>query len=175
MKMTFKKTLAVLTVLLMLCCILTVPLTTRKAESVQPCEEHEIWDGSIAESFAGGNGTEESPYLISTGSELAYLAQQTNNRSLSEDMYFKMSADIYINDIENWENWKTQPPSNEWTPIGIIDSSYDDPFFPFLGHFNGAGFKVFGIYINNPESGNQGLFGYNYGTISNVGVEASYI
>ena len=38
-----------------------------------------IWDGSIAAGFAGGSGTEDDPYLISYGSELAYLAQQVNS------------------------------------------------------------------------------------------------
>ena len=30
-----------------------------------------IWDGSIAAGFAGGSGTEDDPYLISNGSEMA--------------------------------------------------------------------------------------------------------
>ena len=37
-----------------------------------------VWDGSVATSFAGGSGTQDDPYLISNGAELAYLAQITN-------------------------------------------------------------------------------------------------
>lgn len=33
----------------------------------------EIWDGSVADSFAGGSGTEDDPYLISNGKELAFF------------------------------------------------------------------------------------------------------
>jgi len=47
----------------------------------------DIWDGSIATEFAGGNGTEEEPYLIKTASQLAYLS--------------KGLAQIYICSIEN--------------------------------------------------------------------------
>ena len=35
----------------------------------------EIWNGTIANNFAGGRGTQEDPYQISNGQELAYLAQ----------------------------------------------------------------------------------------------------
>jgi|GEM_PF-4908336 len=48
---------------------------------------YDIGDGSIATGFAGGNGTEEEPYLIKTASQLAYLS--------------KGLAQIYICSIEN--------------------------------------------------------------------------
>ncbi|MDO4568054.1 MAG: hypothetical protein Q4B99_03745, partial [Clostridia bacterium] len=33
----------------------------------------EIWDGTIATSYAGGTGTQDDPYLIENGAQLAYL------------------------------------------------------------------------------------------------------
>ena len=66
-----------------------------------------IWDGSIAAGFAGGSGTEDDPYLISNGSELAYLAQQVNSGRPYENVHFKLTNDIYLNDTTDWELWGT--------------------------------------------------------------------
>ncbi len=55
--------------LLLLAAIL-LPFTTMSAQ--------DVWDGTVATEFAGGTGTESDPYLIETGAQLAYLAQQTN-------------------------------------------------------------------------------------------------
>ena len=64
-----------------------------------------IWDGSIAAGFAGGSGTEDDPYLISNGPELAYLAQQVNSGNRYENVHFKLTNDIYLNDTTDWELW----------------------------------------------------------------------
>ena len=66
-----------------------------------------IWDGSIAAGFAGGSGTEDDPYLISNGPELAYLAQQVNSGNRYENVHFKLTNDIYLNDTTDWELWGT--------------------------------------------------------------------
>ena len=36
------------------------------AATTAPTEGAEIWDGTVATEYAGGTGTEEDPYLIST-------------------------------------------------------------------------------------------------------------
>ena len=71
-----------------------------------------IWDGSIAAGFAGGSGTEDDPYLISNGSELAYLAQQVNSGNSYENVHFKLTNDIYLNDTTDWELWGTTGSSS---------------------------------------------------------------
>ena len=71
-----------------------------------------IWDGSIAVGFAGGSGTEDDPYLISNGSELAYLAQQVNSGNRYENVHFKLTNDIYLNDTTDWELWGTTGSSS---------------------------------------------------------------
>ncbi len=38
----------------------------------------DLWDGSTATSFYGGNGTEDDPYQIRTGAELMYFVSQIN-------------------------------------------------------------------------------------------------
>ena len=71
-----------------------------------------IWDGSIAAGFAGGSGTEDDPYLISNGSELAYLAQQVDSGNRYENVHFKLTNDIYLNDTTDWELWGTTGSSS---------------------------------------------------------------
>ena len=54
----------------------------------------ETADGGEAESvYAGGNGTAESPYLVSTAAALRAAAEATNNKGV----YYKLTNDIYIN------------------------------------------------------------------------------
>ncbi|MDO4544033.1 MAG: InlB B-repeat-containing protein [Clostridia bacterium] len=136
--------------------------------------EPEIWDGTIATGYAGGDGSKDSPYLIANGAQLAYLAQQTNSSlTYSTGKYFKLTADIVLNDASNRQSWgslddndEVIAPANAWTPIGA--GSY------FSGNFDGNYKTVSGVYING--GGNLGLFGACYGaTIQSVGVAESFI
>ena len=82
-----------------------------------------------------------------------------------------LTADIVINEnVLDAEGNLTESTDNllVWSPIGL---DYD---VKFSGSFDGQGHIVKGIYINTVNS-RQGLFGYNGGTIKNVGVTNSYI
>ena len=132
-----------------------------------------VWDGSVADGFAGGSGTEEDPYIIVTAVQLAYFAQSVNSGDRCYDTYIRMDSDIQLNDTTDWEHWGQTDengsiisPVNVWTPIG------DNQWFNCI--FDGNGHIVSGVYINN-EKNNQGLFGECNGTIKNVGVLDSYI
>ena len=128
----------------------------------------EVWDGSVAESFAGGSGTAEDPYLIADGAQLARFASMVNGGQTS--INGKLTADILLNDISNWTSWnESTAPANTWTPIG--NSSQ-----PFTGTLDGDGHSVSGIYINSTAD-YQGLVGIlgSGGTLQNLGVKASYI
>ena len=37
------------------------------------------WDGGASESFSGGDGSSENPYIISSADELAHLAEVVNS------------------------------------------------------------------------------------------------
>ncbi len=150
-----KKTISAWTaVLAVLVCAMFVVLPQRAAAVSA------VWDGTIAASFAGGTGTEADPYQISSGAELAYFAQATNDGTLATaDTYFKLTADIDLGDVE-------------WTPIGQYSSgNYFD------GMFDGGGHLITNLYISTSQSGN-GLFGrteYSYANcqINNVHVSGS--
>lgn len=128
----------------------------------------DIWDGTVAEDYAGGNGSSSSPYLIATPEQFARVAVQTNNGS-EKEKYYKLLNDIYLNDISYVKSWSTVPPANSWTPIGTSSVQ-------FTGYFDGGSHTVFGLYIST-EANYQGLFGSipQDHEFKNVGVEASYI
>lgn len=131
-------------------------------------EGTEIWDGSIASSFADGVGTEDEPYIIETASQLAYMA---NANQTFSGKYIKLANDIYLNDTEGWENWGTTPPANKWTPIGNETTK-------FCGIFDGDNHTIYGAYVL--QENYAGLFGYagdsyRFATIENLTIRDSYI
>lgn len=76
-----------------------------------------IWDGKNADSFAGGTGTAEDPFLIENGSQLYKMVAEYSNNDVSKkpadqavsQKYFKITKDInlgfktwYTNGVGNW-------------------------------------------------------------------------
>ncbi|MCI7233058.1 MAG: hypothetical protein MR546_03970 [Oscillospiraceae bacterium] len=114
------------------------------------------WDDSVAANFAGGNGTEANPYLISNAKELALLAEYVDLGNDTASTYYKLTEDIDVSG------------GSEWTAIGTNSNR-------FKGTFDGGGHTVSGININKPDEKYQGLFGISTGTIKNVGIENSSI
>jgi hypothetical protein len=128
-----------------------------------------VWEGDIAETFVEGEGTEEDPYIINYGEELAYLAQLTNaNADLTKNKYFELGADIYLNDIMLNDEFELEgTPDNEWTPIGNSSNA-------FRGHFDGKDHIISGLYTNGGDY--RGLFGVVEGaTIQNLNIIDSYV
>ena len=194
MDKTIKKLLAAALALCLAMAVMPVSALPRVEAERTPADnaERAIWDGSIANGFAGGTGAEDDPYLIANGAQLAYLAQQVNSGAdRFSNKYLKLTADIYLNDTSNWESWGSgAAPANEWTPIGfgLRDGSYY-PYFDFRGCFDGNGHTVHGMYINTTacseyvdswshEAPRYGLFGnapYYNAEIHNLNVETSYL
>src|SRR5574344_2616613 len=96
-KMTkFQKTLGVILIMLFgLALSFGIP-TLARFKNRTTLNNIAVWDGSIATGYKSGSGTEEDPYVISNGSQLAYLSEQlkTNNY---ENTYFKLEKDIVLN------------------------------------------------------------------------------
>lgn len=109
------------------------------------------WSTSYyASSFAGGTGSQSSPYLISTPEQLARVAYVTNNNSVTKK-YFKLTNNINLSKVDSSGNFVL------WKPIGT--STY-----PFSGHFDGCGYEISGMRIKDfdSSSGAQGFFGCVY-------------
>lgn len=108
-------------------------------------QNSEVWDGTVAGAFAGGDGTEDNPYQIANAAQLAKLAQDVNNGNEYKDEYFVQTVDIDL----GGEN-KVQ-----WIPIGNL-------YGRFAGTYNGSFKKIHNLYINNPDDIGTlylGLFG----------------
>lgn len=129
------------------------------------------------ELFSGGDGTNASPYLISTYQDLVDLATYTNSGKTTSGKYFELTNDIYANNISNYENWGTTPPKNKFTPIGQDGIAFNSAARPFKGSFNGKGYIIYGLYIKSEQSDqNSGLFACISGaTVENVTIKNSYI
>ena len=118
--------------------------------------EEDVWDGSVADSFACGNGTEKDPFVIEKASQLAFLAQEVGRGTTYAGQYFVLEKDIDLNGIE-------------WTPIGTEKS-------PFKGNFNGKNHWLRNVKLTKADeytavyshgSFNQGRMGL-FGSCENV-------
>ena len=114
------------------------------------------WDGSIANAFAGGDGTVGSPYLIATGAQLARLASLINDTTDNAyyNKYYRLISDIDLASIN-------------WTPIGtMLDSSGNaQTTRAFQGNFDGNGYTIYNMSISSvkgPQYRYIGLFGCAY-------------
>ena len=109
--------------------------------------------------FAGGEGTEVSPYLIANKTHL-------NNVRNYLSVHFKLVNDIEFEDVDFVEGGAFYNNGAGFAPIGSDDSS------AFTGVFDGNGCAVKNLYINITSDSTvyAGLFGYNHGTIKNLGI-----
>lgn len=120
--------------------------------------ENEVALMSSTVSFAGGSGTEEDPYQVST-------PEQLNEVRNNLDKYF-----IQINDIDMSEAMSEGGAYYNsgvgWTPIG-------DDSTKFAGYYDGAGYTITGLYSKAKYTG---LFGYvNECTIKNVNLTGTIV
>lgn len=110
----------------------------------------EIWDGktNVADVQYDGNGdgSEDNPFLISNGAQLYKMVSES--KSDDGKLYFKLTGDIYLNDVSK-ANWKNNP--NKWYSTDAPDNYY------FGGVFDGAGYTIYGLYINGSNFA-TGLF-----------------
>lgn len=110
-------------------------------------ENYSEWDGKITDTDFSGNGTQGSPFLISSAAELAGLAAMVNSGTSYHDKYFRLETDIDL-------------MGHEWTPIGNRDEY-------FRGDFDGNGKVITNLTILDATDC-AGLFGFAKGTIRNV-------
>ena len=115
-----------------------------------------------AESYAGGKGTKEDPYLISSDLELAKLANDVNTGSskvMKSGEYFKLTKDI---DLKH----------GIWTPIGSTKCTKGNSDRYFSGIFDGDGHTIRNMHIEwDNETGKEaswGLFTRLYGNPENT-------
>lgn len=113
-----------------------------------------IWDGTSTEIYAAGSGTQADPYIIENAKQLAYLVKHdvidtaSNNTSFSMGKYYKLAADIYLNDVTD-PDWAKNSP-NSWYSVAFTQR--------FGGNIDGDGYTIYGLYYNG--TGVAGLIPY---------------
>ena len=131
---------------------------------VEPKVYGEEYNGKkfYAEKYAGGEGTKEEPYLISSDLELAKLARDVNTGSskvMKSGEYFKLTKDI---DLKH----------GIWTPIGSTKCTKGNSDRYFSGIFDGDGHTIRNMHIEwDNETGKEaswGLFTRLYGNPENT-------
>ncbi|URZ17432.1 fibronectin type III domain-containing protein [Clostridium felsineum] len=102
-----------------------------------------VENGVPAGEVAGGKGTANDPYIITT-------IQQLENIQCDPSAYYKLGSNIDLKGIN-------------WTPIGINSN------VEFTGTFDGNGYTIENLTTNRLGTDVTGLFGYvNNGTIKNL-------
>jgi hypothetical protein len=109
----------------------------------------EKWIDLRADGFFGGDGSADSPYLISDANQLAlmsYLINEDHSRFTGRNY-------LLISDIDL--------SGREWTPIAHI---YNYPIsemasLSFKGFFDGGGHSISGLTVRGEDSTHLGLFG----------------
>ncbi|MDR1573369.1 MAG: hypothetical protein LBS24_03570, partial [Clostridiales Family XIII bacterium] len=94
---------------------------------------HILASATIANVFSNGNGTSGDPYKIGTPEELAALTSLVNAGNTSYNAaHYELTADIDLSGL-----------GRDWVPIGTASD-------PFKGVIDGGGYKITGLYVNNP-------------------------
>ncbi len=110
------------------------------------------WDGSVADAYEGGDGTEGNPYQIATPQQLALLAQQTNTGT-GGDAHYILTDNICLNEEND---------SIDWPVIGK-ETSQNLPIY-FTGVFDGNGHTIERMIIRENHV-DAGLFGHTRGAV----------
>ncbi len=117
----------------------TIPANTIISSSTGVANSEITWSFTSLSVFAGGDGTEQSPYQIAT-------ADQLNNVRNYMDKNFTLISDI---DLSGYDNWN---------PIGGFGGEPS-----FSGTFDGNFHTISNLNINRPDENYVGLFGFNSG------------
>lgn len=123
--------------------------------------------------FAGGEGTEASPWRIETKQHLLNLARLTNHGWTFGNQFIEQTADIALNAPK--EQWGEEMPEL-WTPIGEY-CKHSNRAFQFHGTYDGKLHTVSNMYQECNVVNYSGLFGVigDGACIRNLGVTDVYI
>lgn len=118
-----------------------------------------------------GSGTKDAPYTIASLADLQEMALMSLDKSF-DGVYFSQTSDITVNDdsiITGSGNVFICAPSAKAIYIGGNSTK------PFMGNYNGNGYKISGLYLP-PSEGNSALFVYTENaTISNLVIDRTVV
>ena len=175
-KLILHKALSLFVCAVMILSVFTVSIVAR-ADSTN------VWDGSEASSFAGGEGTKNSPWLIENGAQLYHMVKVYGNVSAdtanSSNMpYFKITKDIYLNNVTDAD--MASPTAADWKAKGFKSwFSTAETKAGFYGELDGNGHTVYGLFTDGTAGSmyNAGLIPSVIGKakITNVNLKNSFV
>jgi len=151
----------------------------------------DVWDGTAnTEWFDPANVAEE--YTLTTAEQLAGLAKLVDEGNKFENVTIKLGANITLNEgtfqlgfdkktaVYNGALIDEKNPVNVWNPIGVCTTETNNVDVSkanvFWGNFDGQGYVISGMYMNDPDAKQQGLFSVFAGKeIKNVVLTNSYV
>ena len=150
---------------------------TAVAETPTP-QNTEIWQGASSVNdiqsvqFESGEGTAVDPYVIKNGNQLLKMIV-TDGKNGNGAAYYKLEADIYLNDISNYDEWGTDDfdmsALNNWNEDENVKYGRI-----FAGNFDGDGHYIYGLYSEGPRVAAFMPKVANGATIKNVHFRNSY-
>lgn len=116
-----------------------------------------------------GDDSKDAVYEISNAGQLYWFAGLVNGTLSGVPQNTSANAvltkDIVVNeDVLKSDGTVNEGTFKEWTPVGVGDDS------SYTGIFDGKNHTISGLYFSNQDKVYVGLFGYNSGKISNVGI-----
>ncbi len=168
MKILKKRILAYTLALAIILSSLVFGVSTVSAETAA---DYDVWDGTTAESFAGGDGSASSPYLIENGAQLHLMITSYMGTDY-EGKNFKITKDIYLNDVRGGAHVKSLANKLNWAD-GLTAGSKANSFY---GTLDGDGHTIYGLYAYGEEAVLGLLPGINSATvIKNLNFDNLYI
>ncbi len=138
----------------------------------------DLWDGQSVSTALEGEGTEENPYLINSGADLALLRAFVNGGNTYANTYFKMTKSIDLNSVSlmvgnsatnsfagffDGNNCAIKNIATKETATG----QYAGLFKILLAGGKISNLSTYGEYTQTIKM-NGVIVGQNYGTIENV-------
>lgn len=114
---------------------------------------------------SGGDGSSESPFLITTAEELQWYANYVNGESGDNVVHTTACAQL-VNNIDL--STVCGEGKGNWTPIAKYGIYQYKGEHHFDGVFDGNGHTISNLYINDENGSNLGLFGYIKPTASSA-------
>ena len=116
-----------------------------------------------------GDKINDAVYEISNAGQLYWFAGLANGTLSGIEQNTSANAvltkDIVVNkNVLKPDGTLNEGTFKEWTPVGVGDDS------SYIGIFDGKNHTISGLYFSNQDKVYVGLFGYNSGKISNVGI-----
>ena len=119
-----------------------------------------------------GDDSKDAVYEISNAGQLYWFVGLVNGTLSGETQNASanavLTADIVVNkNVLKSDGTVNEGTFKEWTPIATSAS-------PYTGIFEGQNHTISGLYFNQEDSYDVGLFGRNNGKIANAGILDSY-